>query len=113
MGINEGSYEKIKWYIQAKFKRFVNAFSINSISAKTSIEIIQKIAIKKKIDEVYIHFALSLDLVKDTIISSKDNIIFCDLTLLRTCSIDALNTKYKQLSTVKTTAFLYQKTNDQ
>jgi hypothetical protein len=71
------------------------------------------VAIKKKIDEVYINFALSLDLVKDIIISSKDNIPFCDLSLLRTCSTDALNTKYKQLSTVKTSAFLYQKINDQ
>jgi hypothetical protein len=60
VGVGEGAQEKLKDYQRFRFRRFIGALSVNSVSAKTSLDVLQRILSKKRIDELYIQLALSL-----------------------------------------------------
>lgn len=96
----------MKDYIRSRAKRFISTFSVNCLSVKASFEIMQKIITKRKIDEIHIYFTLCIELLKDTIQANKENPLICDLMLVRNCSFDAINNKYKVASSVKTLLFM-------
>ena len=98
-----------KEYLRLKSKSFISGFSINVLDIKCSISIIDKIITRKKIDEIYIYLCLSIDAIKESFVKSMDNINYCDLMLIRTCSTEALSSKYKLTSTLRTNSFIQEK----
>jgi hypothetical protein len=111
VGVGETAQEKLKDYLRLRGKRFIGALSINSLSAKASIDLLQRVITKRKIDEVFINLALCLDILKETIVASKDNYPYCDLLMVRTCTTEATSSKYKlpSIGMVKSANFMREK----
>lgn len=60
LGIGEAAQDKLKDYLRQRGKRFISALSINFISAKASIDLLQRVITKRKIDEIFIFLAISI-----------------------------------------------------
>lgn len=86
--------------------KYLSSLSINIAHTNSSIYLIDKIITRRKIDEVYIFFCLSIDLIKDTIIKGKEDMSMCNLLLARNCSPNAVSIKYRQINNVKSSAYM-------
>lgn len=64
VGVGEAAQEKLKDYLRHRGRRFTGALSVNSLSAKASYELLQRIISRRKIDELFILLALNLEMLR-------------------------------------------------
>ena len=101
-----GQEDKIRSYVKFIGNKFVSSFSINIAHISSSIYLIEKVITRKKIDELYIFFTLSLDVIKEQIVKEKYSNKYHNLLFVRLCTPNSTSGKYRQAASVKSSFFI-------
>ena len=97
---------KIREYIKHIGSRYTASFSVNYAHINSTFYVIDRIITRRKIDEVYIFLALSVDAIKDMIINGKGDNSVSNLLLVRHCSPNTVSSKYRHIASVDSSAFM-------
>lgn len=101
-----GNDQKIREFMNQIVLRFTASLSVNHVQVNSSVYLMDKIISRRKIDEVAMFLVLSVDVIKDTIINGKNNHLAHNLLLVRHCSPNSISYKYRQLTSVNSSAFM-------